>query len=161
MLILYDSVLASFLLVLALEFAADELALLCCFHPRCRLSRLRLTSVPVCPPLIPLSGGPFSTGSDCQSLTVLPSCPALFRLDVGSPLVVCTAPILGAHLCGSRKQESPLLTQEGLALGLTPVCSSPAVLQGWGQCCVLLSLFLSVKQDHVAPLVGQLCFPVN
>lgn len=120
-----------------------------------------MISVPVCPTLIPLSVGHVSTGSDCQSLTILPSCLGLFRLNVGSPLVVCTAPVHRAHLCGSRKRESPLLTQEGLALGLTPVCGSPAVLQGWDQCCVLLGLFLSVKQDRLAPVVGQLCSPVN
>lgn len=51
-------------------------------HVDCPFSEL--TSVPVCPTLILLSEDRFSTGNDCQGLTFLPSCPGLFRLDVGS-----------------------------------------------------------------------------
>lgn len=126
MFIIYDSVLASFLLVLvrSLQQTSWPFFVVSILGVDCPFSEL--TSVPVCPTLIPLSVGHVSTGSDCQSLTFLPSCLGLFRLDVGSPLVVCTAPVHRAHLCGSRKRESPLLMQEGLALGLTPVCGSPA-----------------------------------
>lgn len=102
-----------------------------------------MISVPVCPTLIPLSVGHVSTGSDCQSLTILPSCLGLFRLNAGSPLVVCTAPVHRAHLCGSRKQESPLLTQEGLALGLRFAarlrCSRGGISAVWCWVCSCLS----------------------